>query len=335
MPAGIVIAYLSRSFEHCYPPPPLCSATPHGSTSPSLSFVGLISSATTSTTSSLGSITSPMASGATAKPFSLVSSFPTIPAKLALKIQSLQFVEMRELLPDNLTIAEDATSRPLDQRPKQREVASILSWVSAFATYIAVVAEAHPGRVKDMLAYMRIIVKEAGRSNNKGWLNYNRIFRQNAVSDPTLNWVRLDSSLHSSYCIPGEGLRVACPHCNEYDHSAEECAMSQSCLNAVKALSSSGSLQPSMGGSSQHSPSFSHSSSARFPKKSIPRNRKICLSWNNGKCILPGSCEYSHICATCHKAHRARDCSATLADSMFKRSGPPAKWAKVTPADVA
>ena len=142
-----------------------------------------------------------MASGATAKPFSLASSFPTIPAKLALKIQSLQFVEMRELLPNNLTIVKDATSHPLDQRPKQREVASILSWVSAFATYVAVVAEAHPGRVKDMLAYMRIIVKEAGRSNNKGWLNYDRIFRQNAVSDPTLNWARLDSSLHSSYCI--------------------------------------------------------------------------------------------------------------------------------------
>ena len=127
---------------------------------------------------------------------------------------------MRELLPDNLTIAEDAASRPLDQRPKQREVASILSWVSAFATYIAVMAEAHPGQVKDMLAYMRIIVKEAGRPNNKGWLNYDHIFCQNAVSDPTLNWARLDSSLHSSYCIPGEGLRVACPHCNDL---AEEC----------------------------------------------------------------------------------------------------------------
>lgn len=239
--------------------PAYSSTPPHCSSVPSLGFVGLIS--TTATTSTHGSIVSPMVSGAVAKPFSLASNFPPIPCKLALKIQSLQFVEMRELLPDNLTIAENVTSHPLEQRPKQREVASILSWVSAFATYIAVVAEVHPSRAKDMLAYLRIIVKEAGRSNNKGWLNYDRIFRQNAASDPSLTWARLDSSLHSSYCIggPSEALRVACPHCNEFDHSAEECAMSQTCFNSVKVPSSSGSQRPyaSMSHGSQYSSGYS------------------------------------------------------------------------------
>lgn len=335
MPAGTVTAF-------CLGPssPPRCaSIPPHCSADTPLSFVGLISGTTTTTASGHVSVPSPLVVGSMAKPFSLASSFPPIPCKLALKIQSLQFVEMRELLPDNLTIAEDALSRPPDQRPKQREVSSILSWVSAFATYIAVTAEAHPDRVKDMLAYLRIIVKEAARSNNKGWLNYDRIFRQNAVSDPTLSWARLDSSLHSSYCIggPSEALRVACPHCNEFDHSAEECALSQTCFSGVKVPSSS-YQQPSMsyssGFNSHHSSGHNRFSSSRPPKKGIPRNKKICLSWNGGKCILPGSCEYSHICATCYEAHRARDCSATPEDSMFKRSGSAAKRSRGAP-DVA
>ena len=305
--------------------------------------MGLISGTTTTTTASgHESVTSLLVIGSTAKPFSLTSSLPPIPCKLALKIQSLQFVEMRELLPDNLSIVEDALLCPPDQRSKQREVSSILSWVSAFAMYIAVMAEAHPGRVKDMLAYLRIIVKEAAHSNSKGWLNYDRIFRQNAVSDPTLSWARLDSSLHSSYCIggPSGALRVACPHCNEFDHSAQECALSQTCFSGVKAPSSSGYQQPSMSYSSsynsQHSSGHSCFSSSHPPlKKAVPCN-KICLSWNGGKCILPGSCEYGHICATCHEAHCARDCSATPEDSMLKRSRTAAKRLKGVPAaDVA
>lgn len=34
-------------------------------------------------------------------------------------------------------------------------------WVKAFSTYIAIIVEAHPERVRDMLAYMWLIVREA------------------------------------------------------------------------------------------------------------------------------------------------------------------------------
>ena len=45
----------------------------------------------------------------------------------------------------------------------------------------------------------------------------------------------------------------------------------------------------------------------------------ICLSWNSGHCMLPGTCEFSHECHTCHEDHMAKDCSLTPADSMFRR----------------
>ena len=138
---------------------------------------------------------------ASVSPFSLASSFPPIPIKLVLKIQSLQFVEMRELLSDNIAGYADSTTVANvwnDLCPKQREISSILTWVSAFVTYTAVVAAAHPDRVKDLLAYLRLIMREAWRTQGKGWLSYDCIFRQNAASNPALRWANLDTSLHSS-----------------------------------------------------------------------------------------------------------------------------------------
>lgn len=50
-----------------------------------------------------------------------------------------------------------------------------------------------------------------------------------------------------------------------------------------------------------------------------PRQKKICISWNSGRCMLPGTCDYNHICATCQEGYRAKDCDATPADSIYKR----------------
>ena len=110
-----------------------------------------------------------------------------------------------------------------------------------------------------------------------------------------------------------------------------ECTLSQTCFSGVKAPSS-GYQQPWTIYELQLGLQLTILLGPQPLFKLMPPRRrlfrainKICLSWNGGKCILPGSCEYSHICATCHEAHCARDCSATPEDSMFKRSGTAAK----------
>ena len=236
-------------------------------------------------------------------PFSLASSFPPVPAKLVAKIKSLQFVELKELLPDNIAALEQnsAVARPHDQLPKLREVTSILTWISAFVTYAAIVAEAYPGRTKDLLAYSRLIVREASRGNGKGWLSYDRIFRQNAAANPSLSWANLDPSLHSSFCLGSEPPPLVCSMCNELDHKVDDCALSKHPA-ATPALQPKDSLSRPPG----------------RPSKKSPRTR-ICLSWNSGQCMLPGTCEFLHECHTCHEDHMAKDCSLTPGDSMFKR----------------
>ena len=93
---------------------------------------------------------------------------------------------MRELLPDNLALTERLAALPQGlappKPPGEREITgdkALLTWVSSFATYVAIVAEAHPSRVGDMLAYLRLIVREAGKFGGNGWLTYDSVFRRN------------------------------------------------------------------------------------------------------------------------------------------------------------
>ena len=66
----------------------------------------------------------------------VANSIAPIPAKLVKKIQALEFVDMRELLPDNIALTERLEALPSGL--------ALVTWVSSFATYIAIIAEAHP-----------------------------------------------------------------------------------------------------------------------------------------------------------------------------------------------
>ena len=117
-----------------------------------------------------------------------------MPAKLVQKVQSLQYLETKEFLPDNITPARRMEDRdlpdnsPSSSRPRQREVTSILSWVSCFTTYLAVLSETHPELIKSQLAYLALMISETRRNDGDGWLTYDSIFRQNAAEDNTMVW---------------------------------------------------------------------------------------------------------------------------------------------------
>jgi hypothetical protein len=70
-----------------------------------------------------------------------------------------------------------------------------VTWLSSFATYVAIVAQAHPERVGDMLAYMRLIAREASKFGGTGWLTYDTVFRRNREGS-SAPWNVIDASLH-------------------------------------------------------------------------------------------------------------------------------------------
>lgn len=154
------------------------------------------------------------------------SSIAPIPAKLTKKIRALEFVEMRELLPDNIAMAERLAALPSSvthaKPPSEREIGgdkALITWVASFCTYVAIVAEAHPERVVDMLAYMRLLIREAGKFGGTGWLTYDSVFRRNNEGKHA-RWNYLDASLHQVYiATPGEKPLAPCRYCQEIDHS--------------------------------------------------------------------------------------------------------------------
>ena len=137
---------------------------------------------------------------------------------------------MRELLPDNLALPERLEALPgpasqVGRNSEQREIGSLLTWVSCFATYVAIVAEVHPGRVRDMLAYMHLVVREAHKHGGQGWLTYDSVFRRNHQGVST-TWDIIDPSLHTAYiACQSNNPRVPCKYCSEADHLPENCAL--------------------------------------------------------------------------------------------------------------
>ena len=194
------------------------------------------------------------------------------------------------------------------KQAEQREVGSLITWVSSFTTYVAVVAEAHPERVRDMLAYMRLIVREAHKHGGQGRLTYDAVFRRNnqGAAQP---WNILDPSLHTAYVASqSPPPHVPCKHCNETDHSPEDCALAP-IVQPVRSTTHRDYLPPA-----------ARPSKRPFtPSSTQPTTKRICISWNKGQCAFPGACYYLHCCALCDSAdHKARDCTKAPADSLYK-----------------
>ena len=242
------------------------------------------------TSSSTGLILSPAAA-----PF---------PRKLVDKVKSGQFVEMRELLSDNIALIqqlEDIQGFPVHMvgatRPRLREVSSLPTWCYCFLGYVAILIP--DPTTRDQLAYARSIIREALRHGGQGWMDYDRAFRQQVAADSSIPWNTLLPGLQAATILRhgrGHGATF-CTLCRGVDHTRSQCAL--------------GYLQP---------PSMGTTSPASTTITGAKRN--ICMSWNKGACIFPANCSYRHVCATCQQLHKAKDCPQTPETSPYKLQRP-------------
>ena len=233
------------------------------------------------------------------------------PQKLVEKVTSGQFVEMSELLADNINLLQYMQSMqgtfPVQMlgpsRPKLREVNSLPTWLYCFLGYTAIYTT--DKRTRDHLAYARLIIREAQRHGGRGWLDYDRAFRKQAAADPQLRWNTLLPGLQASTIVgqpttlTGQPTPLFCTLCRGVDHTRVECAL---------AYIYSPPPTPSIPAIQTRSTNF------RSPGRS-----NICRSWNRGQCVFPNTCTYKHVCVTCQLPHRAKDCPRTPEDSFYKR----------------
>ena len=187
---------------------------------------------------------------------------------------------------------------PVSTRPRVREISSLSSWVCCFLTYLAV--QTSDPVTRQRATYAMLVVREAMRHGGRGWLDYDRLFRQQAALNPSLQWNVIHPELQATTVLAqrSTGSGSFCTLCQECDHTAQHCALAQLQQPAIKGTPTSS--QP--------------------PGRNLGR---ICSSWNDGACLYPGSCTYRHVCSICFQhSHRARDCRLS---SRLRTGGGPGR----------
>ena len=147
--------------------------------------------------------------------FSLGHGFPLIPQKLVAKILKWEFVSMAELLPDNLELARrsgEAQKACSSKAPKKRELTEdwkgLVAWSVSFSTFTAIISREHPEKFQELLAYHATILIEALRFGCKGWLSYDKLFREHVEKDPSTSWSMLHPMFYSLSEPAGGGSHV-------------------------------------------------------------------------------------------------------------------------------
>ena len=120
-----------------------------------------------------------VSSAAVGKDFVIGPGYSPIPHKLVTKITTGLFVELADLLPDNLKANESETQTFLEgklvvapARKRIVKIQDILTWVEAFTIYSIVLCASQPARWADLSRYKLLIIQTAKKFPGKAWQLY-------------------------------------------------------------------------------------------------------------------------------------------------------------------
>ena len=245
-------------------------------------------------------------------PFVLSEALPVVPAKLVKRIVKGEFVDMAELLKDNMEVerrraAEGETSQALlGQRGSRREVPDMLSWLQCFSAYAAVLCSQYPEKAKELWAYQATMISEHRRCGGKGWSVYDALFRQQITSMETVDFSKINQGLYATTFLAYGGRGQFCQGCLASDHTHSECALHPNQSLPVVRVGQAAGPQAREEGSQRR----------QDRKRSV---KGACFAWNDGMCNGP-YCKYSHVCSKCYsRDHRRPWCRAKGMEPPSKR----------------
>ena len=111
---------------------------------------------------------------------------------------------------------------------------------ASLGIYALTLSESHPNLSKGLWAYQTFIVREACRSNGRGWQEYDAMFRQQQASAADLRWGSVNNALYAvTFAAPQPTTHersyhratTVCKWCQEPDHQSVECALAQNLPN--------------------------------------------------------------------------------------------------------
>ena len=242
-------------------------------------------------------------------PLLLSSALPPIPARVVEKIRTGAFVEMRELLPDNVSLLQRLQETSLPGHPppatpsRLRDIRDPLSWAACFMAFVA--AKVESPETRELMAYKKIIISLVQRHSGLGWTTYDTLFRQQVAAGAEAAWSQLNPSLMAATVLgaTGEQSPRPCSHCRASDHKSQECALAP--------------LDPNQA-------PLAARSSARFRPYRQPE--EVCRRFNRGTCMA-SPCKFDHVCSSCQKpGHGSHECRrASSRPTGSEPNPPPAK----------
>ena len=125
---------------------------------------------------------------------------------------------------------------------------------------------------------------EARRHGGSNWLDYDLVFRQQAVLDPSLRWNTMHPGIQATTLVG----RTA--------SSTLLCGIQTTLQGSVSALSY---LQPPLGPPILLVRQFGRLALGLLSDIGLESLANICVSWNKWRCTFPCMCRFSHVCATC------------------------------------
>ena len=225
-----------------------------------------------------------------------------IPKKLVDKIRSGRFIEMKELLQDNISLLaqleelQEPTSIQVvgTARPRPQEVSSLPTWCYCFLGFVATLTS--DPITRDQLAYARLIIKPRVKEDSHGWITI-KPSGSSWQQTPPCSGNAVNPSLLVSTMLGhrSPGSPSFCTLCRAVDHTCTHCALAY-----------------------LETPATTQASFQRGPVSALrkPRFNPICFAWNKGTCPYAGRCNYRHICSTCSAhSHKALDCPQAAATS--------------------
>ena len=156
------------------------------------------------------STSSPTLAPSVGKAFVVGQSYAPIPGKLVAEITSGAFVELADLLAENIRAQEAEPHTYLDGKllvapAKKRvvEITDILTWIQAFTIYQWIFCSTYPSRWQDTTQYKLLILQTASQFPGPAWLNYDTAFRKDAAASLLADWSKMNLDL---YLLRGHGL---------------------------------------------------------------------------------------------------------------------------------
>ena len=255
-------------------------------------------------------------------------AIPPVPAKLQNRILKGEYIDFKELLPENMFSSGDVPlSKPnsvtlqLDTssalttpqitvtnpgKHSKRTIDTFHAWMQAWNAYVAVLATHFPSRALEMLAYQRVITDAANEYLIDRWYDYDKRFRHTVSTDRSLKWDRIctdlwlecltppastsDSATRQAH--PGELGKRPCTYCRRTTHFPHTCPQAPWSFRSSR-LSSTTALRNPLGSGTP---------------RSTTNGKPVCWNYNGtGACNKP-ACTYSHTCGVCGGNHPAKGC---------------------------